>query len=49
VAESNLKYGEILGEGNGGLVRAGVLKVSGIPVAIKVGGLLVDVVDHQLV
>jgi hypothetical protein len=44
-----LKYGEILGEGNGGLVRAGILKVSGIPVAIKVSKLISDTTDHQFI
>ena len=31
-----LQYGDVLGKGNGGMVRAGVHKVSNIPVAIKV-------------
>ena len=32
-------YGDILGRGNGGMVRAGIHKQSGIPVAIKVSNL----------
>ena len=34
------QYGDVLGKGNGGMVRAGVHKVSGIPVAIKVSSSL---------
>lgn len=36
ILKTDIEYGEILGEGNGGLVRAGTLRVSGIPVAIKI-------------
>ena len=31
-----LQFAEILGKGNGGMVRKAIMKPSGIPVAIKV-------------
>jgi hypothetical protein len=34
--KSDLEYGEVLGRGNGGMVRAGFHKATKIPVAIKV-------------
>jgi hypothetical protein len=36
IQKQDFIYGDILGRGNGGMVRAGVHKQSGIPVAIKV-------------
>lgn len=36
ILKQDLVYGEVLGRGNGGVVRAGIHKASGIPVAIKV-------------
>ncbi len=34
--KNDLEYGEVLGRGNGGMVRRGLHKASGIPIAVKV-------------
>ena len=36
IRKEDIVYGEVLGRGNGGTVRAGMHKASGIAVAIKV-------------
>lgn len=36
IIAEDIQYGEVLGQGNGGKVVAGLHKASGIPVAIKV-------------
>jgi hypothetical protein len=36
VQKSEIEYGEVLGRGNGGMVRAGYHKLTNLPIAIKV-------------
>ena len=47
VMAEDIQYGEVLGQGNGGKVVAGIHKATGIPVAIKIINLYDKDKRHQ--